>query len=438
MFSSDINIVEENGVYSLVLLGEFIQCRFTTDLVQSKNREFISFIAQDFDSVGKLELKNHKIINEGVNCAYIIYSIQKLKVENQKIWSEMVEAFRLMPKSDYALIRVANDPTLELEEEARFMPVKKVFREQLGEKSFKLLTSYAWGSYYQSMRALTAEQESGNVEEGHAGPGQLISDDDFKDTDSSKKIIQFIDNTTVEQRAALCALCEALEYKSLILPVAVLNKWISKNEYISAAMVLAGGVADLSGVHGGTDSSHQQLYTFHKDILELCLNYCDNSPSISEIKCRISKGENKNTEFKQTFMLDVKSRKPEKYIMDMCIKTLAGFLNSEGGQLLIGVKDDGKILGIKKEVDLIHKSEDKFLLHFKNKTKEEIGEKFFTLIEYQIVEVDSKKVLEISCAKSDEPVFIKKDIEFYVRVNPATHKLEGSALADYLRSHFYK
>lgn len=146
----------------------------------------------------------------------------------------------------------------------------------------------------------------------------------------------------------------------------------------------------------------------------------------------IRHGESLRIEFKQTFCTDVVSNKKEKYIEESSLKNIAGFLNKQGGVLLIGVKDDGDIYGISKDS---YQSDDKYLLHFKNKLKEAIGEEFFDLIEYEIVEVNSKKVLYVEVRKSDKPVYLYKK-DFYVRANPATDKLEGPKLVEYIKTHF--
>lgn len=59
---------------------------------------------------------------------------------------------------------------------------------------------------------------------------------------------------------------------------------------------------------------------------------------MSELKQRISKGEGINLDFK--FRIDDQKK---------IARTLAGFANSEGGSLLIGVKDSGKISGCNPE-----------------------------------------------------------------------------------------
>ena len=57
----------------------------------------------------------------------------------------------------------------------------------------------------------------------------------------------------------------------------------------------------------------------------------------------ISKGESHNTEFKSTLRVCLKSKKPENYIEHGCIKTVAAFMNTKSGTLLIGVSDNKEI-----------------------------------------------------------------------------------------------
>ena len=154
-----------------------------------------------------------------------------------------------------------------------------------------------------------------------------------------------------------------------------------------------------------------------------------------KIKSLIREGESKRTEFKQTLSLDVAKRTKADYIELSAIKTIAGFLNTDGGTLLIGVDDDGRVTGLECEIDLFHKNKDKFLLHFKNLLKSKIGEQFYPFIEHNLVNVDGLLVLCVNCRQSTHAVFLD-DKDFYVRTNPATDKLEGRKLLDYIQNHF--
>jgi len=157
-----------------------------------------------------------------------------------------------------------------------------------------------------------------------------------------------------------------------------------------------------------------------------------------KVRSLIRKGESKILEFKQTLSLDIKKNTKEKYIELMSLKTIVGFLNTDGGDLLVGVADNSELYGIEHEIEKFHRnSEDRFLLHFKNLLKTRIGEEFYPFIEYQIVKIDDKKILRVNCEPADSPCYLDKK-EFYVRTNPATDKLEGPQLVEYINRHFKK
>lgn len=146
-------------------------------------------------------------------------------------------------------------------------------------------------------------------------------------------------------------------------------------------------------------------------------------------------GECTTVEFKETLSLDVKKGTREKYIELSALKTVAAFLNTSGGVLLVGVNDDAEITGIDVEISKHHKNSDKFLLHFKNLLKSKIGEEYYPFISYQLVGVQNMQVLTVTCQPAKSPCFLG-GLEFYVRTNPATDKLEGQKLVEYVRNHF--
>jgi len=53
------------------------------------------------------------------------------------------------------------------------------------------------------------------------------------------------------------------------------------------------------------------------------------------------------------------------------------------------------------------------------------------------VKCDGKLILKVDCDKSVSEVYVDS-IDFYVRTNPATDKLEGPKLIEYIRNHFLR
>lgn len=202
--------------------------------------------------------------------------------------------------------------------------------------------------------------------------------------------------------------------------------------------------------------SHSQLQTLTTAIANLQRELALNPRSASEIRGQVDsmletigglteadrimnlarEGESATAEFKESFSLDVKKQTKEKYIELSALKTIVAFLNTNGGVLLVGVSDYGTIPGIDLEIDKFHKGNvDKFLLHFKNSIKTRIGEEFYPYIEYKLVPVGENRVLTVQCKESKTPCYLD-NAEFYVRTNPATDKLEGPKLVQYVKNHF--
>lgn len=147
----------------------------------------------------------------------------------------------------------------------------------------------------------------------------------------------------------------------------------------------------------------------------------------------IRSGETQHVEFKQTLSRNIITKQKDKEMERMVLKTICGFMNTDGGKLFVGVQDTGEICGIDKEM-FANKNDD-FLLHFKNLLKDQIGVEFFPLINYEIKNLLDKDVLVVDCKRSEEPVFLGKE-SFYVRSNPATDELKGQEQHEYIKNHF--
>ncbi len=149
------------------------------------------------------------------------------------------------------------------------------------------------------------------------------------------------------------------------------------------------------------------------------------------IRSLIDSGENDRVEFKSTLRRNLKTGRSEKVIEKSWLITVVAFLNADGGVLLIGVEDQGDILGT--DADQFE-NDDKYLLHVNNLIREHVGLEYAGFIRFQLVPVDSKKVLLIECRPSPSPVFFKigKNEDFYVRIGPGNRKLSTSEVLAYV------
>ena len=154
-----------------------------------------------------------------------------------------------------------------------------------------------------------------------------------------------------------------------------------------------------------------------------------------KIKARVRSGESKTTEFKETLSWDVRKQEKAKYIETAVLKTVAGFLNTDGGMLLVGVSDDGSFPGLEAELNILYNGNtDKFLLHFKNLINAKVGAKFYPNLDWSVLQIETATILVVEASASSEPCFI--DDAFYVRTNPSTDQLTGEKQFQYMTKRF--
>ena len=156
----------------------------------------------------------------------------------------------------------------------------------------------------------------------------------------------------------------------------------------------------------------------------------------------IKQGESKTLEFKSTLRWNLKEdRKDARRVTYATVKTIAAFLNTEGGDLLLGVADDGVVVGIERDR---FDSDDKFMLHLAQAVRNGLGDRAGTCIDPRVQIVDGKTVCAVSCQRSPEPVFLSwKGVpsveggDFFVRSGPGTVKLSPADAEEYIRTRFH-
>jgi predicted HTH transcriptional regulator len=158
------------------------------------------------------------------------------------------------------------------------------------------------------------------------------------------------------------------------------------------------------------------------------------APSIS-IEDLIEAGEGIHVEFKSTLRVNLHTGEKDPRMELACLKTIAGFLNSHGGTLIVGVSDDGETVGI--SVDGFA-NEDKMNLHLGNLLRDRIGTKHAMYIHPRFEDRDDARVLVVECAAANSPVFVKdgSSEHFYVRSGAATAELTPSETQQYLTQRF--
>jgi hypothetical protein len=146
-------------------------------------------------------------------------------------------------------------------------------------------------------------------------------------------------------------------------------------------------------------------------------------------------GESSALEFKSTLQWDVIQKQANKALRRECLKTIAAFMNSDGGTLLIGVEDNGNILGLANDLSLFGGSRDKFEQTLVNIIFEAIGAAFSHYYRIRFEPIDDKLVCVVEVdAAHESGVFVKTDKgnEFFVRSGNTTRSLDPAETHDYL------
>ena len=143
-----------------------------------------------------------------------------------------------------------------------------------------------------------------------------------------------------------------------------------------------------------------------------------------ELNKLLSLDETVLLERKETLRTDTKKKQFQNYITDSCLKTIVAFLNTKGGKLIIGQRDDKEIIGIEEDR---FKNKDDWSKFFKDKVKTHIGLTYIEKsITYRFYEKNNKTIAIIECKKLDknQQAFLNGE-DIYVRVGPSSERLSA-------------
>ncbi len=154
----------------------------------------------------------------------------------------------------------------------------------------------------------------------------------------------------------------------------------------------------------------------------------------------ILEGESSRLELKQTFRWDGKNKVTSKMLEKAVMKTVSAFLNTGGGNLIIGVTDNGKIHGLEEDYNsLTRKDRDGFENHFNQVLKNMIGAEFREYVSVIFETIEEKDVCLVDVLPSPKPVYMQANgdgEEFFIRTGNTTSTLSLSKTQSYIESHW--
>lgn len=411
MYSFDIKKI--NDEYVLIYDDKPIFIAQGKIEVKSKSKSFIEYLVKDFERCAEISVKEDNTIDfNGKFCAYAIYSDQKYLIENSENENYQKDLSNLLFKYDLSLIRTSNGPPFETQQLSLLLPIVNKVEEIVGKDNFTKMSNYAWGAYYDKMTESTDH-----------GVGESISDEDYKKSNVKDKLTEIFNNFTNEEKGAVSALRASLGNMSVIVPILLVSKKITLGEYTNAYM----GIGDnfIYVYEDAKDKTeerqrYQEIYDSGYNTATIILKYLENSSSRADLEL-LKKDESNTHELKSTLRMNLASKQKDDRMLHDVLKTIVGFLNTKGGNLLIGVADDKKIIGLEEDK---FKNLDEWQRYLKDQINHKIGNGFLeNFIHPRFIKKDNKDIAIIECDQlpKDKTAFLEDTV--YVRQTASTKKL---------------
>lgn len=170
--------------------------------------------------------------------------------------------------------------------------------------------------------------------------------------------------------------------------------------------------------------------------------------TVSEVETSVEdmvlEGESKGLEFKSSLRWDYREGKINPILEKVIIKSLVAFSNADGGTLLIGVNDEGEMIGLEPDYASLKGTKDEFELHLRNLVNKYMGKVFATNnmnVEFHVS--NGNEICKIDIKRGEKPLFIEnidkhgvKNKKFYVRSGNSSQELPIDEASEYIITRF--
>jgi len=158
------------------------------------------------------------------------------------------------------------------------------------------------------------------------------------------------------------------------------------------------------------------------------------SNSVSEL---IAQGENHTLEFKETLQYNINSKQIDLDVRHESLKTIAGFLNADGGTLLIGISDSGDVKGIGRDKKAINNANDdkfeRYIRNYLSGQNSKFEPELLGYVDISFEKIQDHTICIIDVQPSPKQKIIHLEGKVYVRDGNQTLKLEGPNLTNWTK-----
>lgn len=153
----------------------------------------------------------------------------------------------------------------------------------------------------------------------------------------------------------------------------------------------------------------------------------------------ITAGENQSAEFKASLMWDYRKQSVNKELYEPVMKNLVAFMNANGGVLLIGIGDDGAVLGIEQDMSTLKKPNvDGFENIFNMAFATMVGMENRQYVDLTFPQLAEKTICRLNVRPAAHPVYLRYQgkEELYVRTGNSSQALSVSKAVQYVAGRF--
>ncbi len=182
-----------------------------------------------------------------------------------------------------------------------------------------------------------------------------------------------------------------------------------------------------------------------KDAFEKLWTDANSAPAASnELEDLLAVGESQTVEYKSTARWNVRAEMQDKKMEHVITKTVCGLLNAEGGTLLVGVDDDGNVLGLAPDMATLGSkaNRDGYELWLRQHLDNNLSVPTAAVVKIRFESQLAGDVCVVSVASAGKPVFAKAldgnagHSDFWVRIGNKTEQMHGDTMVTYQQDHW--
>lgn len=154
-------------------------------------------------------------------------------------------------------------------------------------------------------------------------------------------------------------------------------------------------------------------------------------PPLPAIRDVARQGESDELEFKSSARVNMRTGAKDEAMELVVAKTVCAFLNSRGGTLLLGVDDEGRLIGLEPDYGTLRKPDaDRYELFLRDLWRNRLGTNTAALprLDFAAADDGAGQVCRVTVPASPQPVYLRgtkgSSPEMWVRVGNSTRRLE--------------